>query len=66
MLFVLKFKTLALKLKYSPALHWPNISSLTLVLLTLEMEFESRLNNFRTFVTMVTWDGVCEILPFKS
>lgn len=25
------------------------------------MEFESRLNNFRTYVTMVTQDGVCEI-----
>lgn len=61
MLFLLKFETLPLKHKYSAGLHWHNISSLTLILLTLEMEFESRLNNFRICVTMVTQDGVYKI-----
>ena len=59
--FLLRFETLVLKLKYSTGLQWPNIFSLTLILLTLEMEFENRLNNFRTFVTMVTQDGAGEI-----
>lgn len=47
-----------LKLKYTHVLHQPDISSPTFILLTLEIESESRLNNFRTQVTMVTQDGV--------
>lgn len=61
LLFLLRFETLALKLKYFTGFQWPNISSLTLIFLILEMEFENRLNNFRTFVTMVTQDGAGEI-----
>lgn len=58
---LLKFETLALELKYSTGPPWLNISSFTLILLTLEIEFENRLNNFSIYVTMVTQDGACEI-----
>lgn len=48
LLFLPGLEIVTLKLTYFSGLHWPSISSFSLILLTLEMEFESRLNNIRT------------------